>query len=112
MLPREVLASLFYMKSYVVPPDINEKEKIVGGILTLDQLLWVFAGFVLGGLVFVITFNYFGKFSLVLGGTSCLTSVPFIVYKKNNLTLFEHLKRKHKFNKKTRHLPNDRRVRN
>lgn len=94
------------MRSYTVPPDINEKEKIIGGILNINQFFWLLGGFILGAVMFIITFPLLGKFSLVIGGIFALTGVPFVIIKPKGLTLYEYLKRKQKFKKKTKHLPN------
>lgn len=94
------------MRSYTVPPDINEKEKIIGGILNINQFFCLLGGFILGAVMFVITFPLFGKFSLVIGGIFALTGVPFVIIKPKGLTLYEYLKRKQKFKKKAKHLPN------
>lgn len=97
-----------FMRTYTVPPGTNDKEKIIGGILNINQFFWVLGGLVLGATMFAITFPFLGKGSLFIGFIFCLTGVPFVVFKKNNLTLFQYLKLKHDFKKKTKHLPNKR----
>lgn len=94
------------MKSYSVPPDINEKEKIIGGFLNLNQFLWLLGGLLIGAGVFVILFPILSKYSLIFAGLFSLTGVPFAVIKIKNLTLYEYLKRKRAFKKKTKYLPN------
>lgn len=95
------------MASYKMPPDMKEKEKIIGGILTLVQFFWVLIGLALGAGFFVIGFGIIGgKASLIFGGIIALSGVPFVVYKKNNLTLFQYLRFKRAFKKKTHRLPN------
>lgn len=94
------------MRNYSVPPDINEKEKVIGGVLNINQFFWLLGGFVLGVIMFIITFSFLGKFSLFIGAIFSLTGVPFVVIKPKGLTLFEYLKRKQKFKKKTKYLPN------
>jgi hypothetical protein len=98
------------MRVYTVPPDMKEKEKIIGGILNINQFFWILGGLVLGASVFALTFTLtkMGGFSLTLGGLFCLTGVPFALYKKNGLTLFQYITRKRKFKKKVKHLPNKR----
>ena len=39
------------MRSYTVPPDINEKEKIIGGILNINQFFWLLGGFIFGAVM-------------------------------------------------------------
>ena len=36
------------MASYPVPPDTSAKEKVIGGILSVVQLIWVLIGLALG----------------------------------------------------------------
>lgn len=96
------------MRGYSVPPDINEKEKIIGGVLNLQQFFWILGGLIIGALVFVALFPIFHKFSLVFGIVFSFSGVPFVVIKKEGLTLFEYWKRKKAFDKKTKYLPNKR----
>lgn len=98
------------MRSYNIPPDMNEKEKIIGGVLDLGQFFWILGGLLLGALVFVILFPLLNKFSLIFALIFGLSGVPFVVIKKEGLTLFEYHKRKRKFNKKTHKLPNRRKL--
>lgn len=91
-----------------MPPDTQEKEKIIGGILTLPQGAWIglptvgFAGIslslmgVLGKLIFVLVPVGFG-----LG---CL----FAFKKKLGYSLFKYMGLKRKFNKKEKSLINTR----
>lgn len=98
------------MKVYYVPPDMNEKEKIIGGILTMGQFLWLLAGGIIGVLIFISTFNKIGKvFSLIISIPFLLLGTPFAFYKVNDLSLFEYLQRKRKFNNKNKYLVNERR---
>lgn len=95
------------MKSYVIPPDMNEKEKIIGGILNINQFFWIAGGLALGAIVFILTFNILGgTMSLILGGFFCLTGIPFVVVKINGLTLYNYLKLKRKFKHKVKKMPN------
>lgn len=97
----------FFMRMYQVPPDMNEKEKVIGGILTLNQFFWILGGLILGALVFMMLFNIVGgTLALIIGILFCGTGVPFAVYKKNGLTLFQLIKYKYKFKKKVHKLPN------
>ena len=96
------------MRSYFVPPNTNEKEKVIGGILNINQFFWVLAGFLLGGLVIVFTHKILGQFSIFLGLIFASTSLPFVLYKKNDLTLFQYLTLNQKFKKKVKKLPNKR----
>lgn len=44
------------MRAFPVPVQITEEERVIGGMLTLRQLLYITLGVVLGGLVFLLTF--------------------------------------------------------
>lgn len=96
------------MRSYSVPPDMNEKEKIIGGVLDLQQFFWVLGGLFVGAMVFVLLFPLMNKFSLIFGVVFACSGLPFVLIKKEGLTLFEYLRRKKKFDKKSKHLPNKR----
>ena len=96
------------MRNYSIPPDMNEKEKVIGGILDLHQFFWILGGLLIGAIVFVLLFPIFGKASLFFGILFSLSGIPFVVIKKEGLTLFEYLKRKKAFENKTKYLPNKR----
>ena len=99
----------FFMKMYTIPPNMSEKEKIIGGILNLNQFFWVLGGLVLGGLVFACTFQLLGgTLALIVGFLFCLTGLPFALYKKNDLSLYRYLSLRRKFKNKTHKLPNKR----
>lgn len=95
------------MRMYTVPPNMNEKEKVIGGILNINQFFWVLGGLVLSALVFSTTFGIVGGTgSLVLAIPCIFAGTPFAFYKKYDLTLFQILKLRRKFKKKTKKLPN------
>ncbi|TCK01321.1 UNVERIFIED_ORG: PrgI family protein [Anoxybacillus amylolyticus] len=95
------------MKSYIVPPDMKEREKVIGGVLDLYQFFWILGGLGLGALIFASLFHVIGGTpALIVGFAFCFAGVPFAFYRKNDLTLFEYLKYKRKFKKKVKKLPN------
>lgn len=97
------------MAVYQVPPDMKEKEKIIGGLLNINQLLWLIAGFAIGATVFVMLFSFIGGIpALVIGGVFSLTTTPFIFVKKQDLTLFQYYRYKFAFKRKNHYLPNKR----
>lgn len=98
------------MKSYTVPPNMNEKEKVVGGILNINQLIWLLAGAGIGVAMFLLTYSFLGKASLFVGIIFSLTGTPFAFLKVQELTLFEYLKRKQNFKKKIKELPHKRKI--
>jgi len=96
------------MRNYSVPPDINEKEKVIGGVLDLHQFFWLLGGFLLGTIVFIALFPFMGKLSLIFGAIFAISGTPFAFKKKEGLPLFEYIKRKRIFEKKNKYLPNKR----
>lgn len=94
------------MRSYNVPPDVNEKEKIIGGILNINQFFWLLGGLLIGAIVFVLLYPLLDKYSLIVAGLFALSGTPFVLIKPKGLTLYEYLKRKRNFDKKTKYLPN------
>ncbi|ADO59553.2 PrgI family protein [Paenibacillus polymyxa] len=95
------------MRNYQIPPDMNEKEKVIGGILNINQFFWVLAGLLIGAGAFAIFVKLFGGvIALILAIPICLIGTPFAIYKKNELTLYQYLSYKRKFKKKTHKLAN------
>jgi hypothetical protein len=100
------------MRSYQTLPDISEKEKIVGGLLNINQLFWLIGGVVFGGIMFAFTYKINVRFGGFLFLTGILSSVPFVFIKPKGLTFFRYLYLKYKYRKKTKKLPNSREERN
>ena len=95
------------MRAYPIPPDMNEKEKVIGGIFTLNQFFWLVGGFVIGALVFLTLAQAVGAVpAFIVAFPFMLTGAPFALYKKKGLTLFQYLKLKREFKKKVKKLPN------
>ena len=86
---------------------MNEKEKVIGGILNINQFFWVLGGLGLSAVVFSVSFGIVGgTASLILAFPFIFAGTPFAFYKKHNLTLFEFITRRKAFKKKTKKLPN------
>ena len=95
------------MSAYQVPPDTSAKEKIVGGILTGQQLAWILAGVGADAVFSFITFGLFGNASIIIWSIIFLPiGVLFALKKMHELTLFDYIIRKIKHMKKVKHLPN------
>lgn len=94
------------MRSYKVPPDINEKEKIIGGMLSWAQFLTLIGGFVAGLLVFAFFFLFIKFFAIVPGLIVMGLTLPFVFYKKLGMSLPKYLERKRSFDKKSHEIPN------
>lgn len=98
------------MRSYTVPPDMKEKEKIIGGVLNLNQFFWLLGGFVIGVVLFIIVFTITKSavLGVILALASIIASTPFVFYKKLDLPLYTYLSRKRKFKNKSHKLINHR----
>lgn len=95
------------MKMYPVPPNMNEKEKVIGGILNINQFFWILGGFAISALVFALTFQMgLRTGSLIIAVPFLLIGTPFAFYKKHGYSLFRYLKLKRDFKNKEKKLPN------
>lgn len=99
------------MKIYPVPPDMKEKEKVIGGVLNLNQFFWLLGGFGLGALFFILSFVTIGNgiLSCFLGLIGLLSGTPFAFKKKLDMTLWQYISRKRALKRKTQKLINRRR---
>lgn len=88
--------------NYMVPPNMSEKEKIVGGIFDLGQLFWLVLGGVLAIVVFLIFYPLLDKFAALPAIPVLFSGLPFVFYKPKGLTLYTYLKRKRRFKKKAK----------
>lgn len=95
---------------YQVPPDMKEKEKIIGGLLTLQQFYWILGGGGLGAFLFISTYliTKIGGLAIFLGILGMASGLPFALIKKHELPLFTYLRRKRQFKKKEKKLINKR----
>lgn len=94
------------MTTWKVPPDTSQKEKIVGGILTAAQLLWMILGLGLAALISLTLGVAIGIPGIVLGlivgiGFGCF----FCFFKKNGLPIFTWIRLNIKHKHKVHHLP-------
>lgn len=95
------------MKKYYIPADMSEKEKIIGGVLTIIQLFWLLVGLVIGAGVFLLTYNFIGPIlGLVLAVIFTAIGLPFAFYTKQDLTFFQFLTLKIKRKKELKELKN------
>jgi len=97
------------MAVYNVPPDISEKEKIVGGILTSAQLICLLAG-IGGAAIFSFIFFAIIKTAAIILGLIIFVPIggAFAMVKVKGLSLFEYLKRKRYHKKIVKKIPNHR----
>lgn len=87
---------------------MNEKEKVIGGVLNINQFFWILGGLAVGASIFAILYSLtqLAIFSLVIGFIFLFSGVPFALYKKKGLTLFQLLMYRRRFKKKVKKLPN------
>lgn len=100
------------MSSYSPPPQEDEKEKIIGGLLTFQQGVWLASGLLIAfGVVIllhsIIPFFLCAFLGLLIGGAF---SFPFAFKKVHDLTLFRYLTLNRAFKKKEKFLPNKREI--
>lgn len=95
------------MATYSVPPDISEKEKIVGGILTAAQLICVLVGVGCAAIFSFATFAFLGTASIIMG---VIIFIPvgfvFALFKVKGLPLYTYIKLKKYHKTITKRLPN------
>lgn len=97
-----------------VPADTREKEKIIGGLLTIGQFIWILGGFLLGLASLAGVYLLTGTFVIAapVGIMFTCSGLPFAFYKKNGVPLPVYLVRKSKFKKKNHKLINRRDLKN
>lgn len=90
-----------------VPPDTSQKEKIVGGLLTAGQLVWMILGLGIAALLAVILVPVMKIVGLVVALVIGIGfGVFFCFYKKHDIPIFTYLRLKRKHATKTSKLPN------
>lgn len=95
------------MSSYQVPPDTSAKEKVIGGILSIGQLVWVLIGIGAGVAVGYFLKLFFGQIGLVIGLIPGLVfAFIFCFVKVHQLTVWQYITLTNKHKKKTKQLPN------
>ena len=95
------------MASYPVPPDTSAKEKVIGGILSVVQLIWVLIGLALGvGLGFFLKL-FLGQAGLVIGIIpGIIGAFIFCFVKIHQLTVFQFIMYSRQKKARTKQLPN------
>ena len=105
------------MQMYSIPPDTRDKEKIIGGLFTLTQFLFLIIGFGAGALIAFLlnTFATGGDGSMnavaILFGMTIGMGIfaPFAFIKirsMGDMELFKYLICKLKFEKRNKEYPN------
>ena len=97
------------MATYNVPPDISEKEKIVGGLLTAAQLICILIGVGAAAISSFLLFQIIGSAGIIVG---VVIFIPiggvFALLKIKGLPLYEYLRRRAHHKKITKKLINHR----
>lgn len=83
------------MTEFKTPTDISEKEKIVGGLITAGQLIWLAVGLLITvgiGLLLANSLSYFGFIFGAIIGVPFGVAFAFIKPKKLSLLSYMALK--------------------
>lgn len=91
---------------YAMPPDTNEEENIVGGIINKHQLIWLVIGGGVGAFITLILFKFIGAISLFFAFPPAAVGAVFAFRKVENMTLFDYLRYKRRFNASIKHFSN------
>lgn len=91
---------------YSMPPDTNEREKIVGGLLTLGQAAWIAVGGVLYVIWILVTYRVLGAFSFILGIGFLVFGFYFGLKKVDDLPYPKYLRLKRIYKKKVKNYIN------
>lgn len=95
------------MASYQVPPDTSAKEKIIGGFLSITQLIWVLIGLALGVGVGSFLKLFIGQAGLIIGIIpGIILAFIFCFVKIHQLTVWQFITYTQKQKKRTKQLPN------
>ena len=95
------------MASYQVPPDTSAKEKIIGGFLSINQLIWVLIGLAAGVALGSFLKLFMGQAGLVIGIIPGLIfAFIFCFVKIHQLTVWQYITYSQKQKKRTKQLPN------
>lgn len=95
------------MREYKMPTDISEKEKIVGGLLTAGQLIFLAIGIGIMVAIGLSLFGLIGKASFIIGAVIGLPlGVVFSFYKPHKIPLIQYIRLKMARRKGAKKLPN------
>lgn len=95
------------MTEFRTPTDISEKEKIVGGLLTAGQLIWIVVGIAITAVIGLVFAGMIGGASFIIGAIIGLpTGVAFAFVKRQKLPLLQYIRLKLARRKHKKHLVN------
>lgn len=100
------------MRLYTLPPDTQEEEKTIGGLITMKQFFWLIGGFISALAVAVVVGILTGSvvISMLYAIVTFALSTPFAFYKKYDMDLYSYLKLKIGHLNKTHQMVNKRNV--
>lgn len=95
------------MREYKTPTDISEKEKVVGGILTAGQLIFVLIGIFIMVTIGLSLYTTIGFASFIIGAVLGLPlGIVFSFYKPHKIPLLRYIRLKTARRKNAPRLPN------
>lgn len=98
------------MRSYSVPPDTREKERIVGGILTWEQTQYFILGVILCAIVFVTLSTTLDVILGAILGLPLLATGPVLAFMKlAGMPVADYYRLRYRHGKKHHRLPYKRR---
>lgn len=98
------------MRKYTIPPTIREKEKVIGGVLSMEEFMYLIGGLIIGIFVFICLMNISKIIAGIIGGIFALSGIPFAFIKPKGYSIPKYLKYKKEFKNKTKKLPNKRNI--
>lgn len=87
------------MQTYDMPPDTREKEKVIGGVLNINQFGWIVGGLIILLVIILTTYKFLGIISVFVGLPFVIIGIMFAVRKKNDMTYFQYLRYKRRYKK-------------
>lgn len=87
---------------YSIPPDTREKERIIGGIFTVSQLIFLIIGLIVGSALAILAFKTTKNlvFTLIMLAIGIAPFVPFAfvkIKKMGDIELAQYLLYKYKY---------------
>lgn len=91
-----------------VYPDMSEKEKIFGGILTAGEFVWIISFSIVGVILGLLSVKVVGAIGLIVFLPFCGAGLFMAFYKKHEMSMIKYLMLKRKYKKKQKKYPNRR----
>lgn len=100
------------MKLYTLPPDTQEEEKTIGGMITMKQFFWLIGGFISSLAVAIVVGSLTGSvvISILYAIAVIIFSIPFAFKKKYDMDLYSYLRLKIGHLNKTHQMVNKRAI--